>query len=512
MLRERLREKSYPVSNGIGVGVLSYNRVDSLRRLVSSIAARTDLRRTTVFISDDASTDPATRVYLDELATLGNLVVLRSDTRLGVAGNTNRLMRCLARFRTCLLLNDDVEVLQPGWEYFYERALSVGAIKHFCMRQPGVYGAKKGDVIDLAGMSMTRIGSAPHGAVMAYTNEVFERIGYFDERYGLYGMEHVDWSTRVSCAGLQPGGFYDLVGSDEYFTIHNERSAVEGRERLLMEARRVFDGSDMGRGYIAATGASAVPIMSCVIPCRDSERHGAISTVIAGVRAQRFPAIEMIVVEHDTARRLPASIGPVKHVLVQSYDRPFNKSLAFNAGAAEATAPYMLLHDADLILPSGYASHAYKHLLSADAGHLGKAVLYLTPDSSTAVNATGLVTDSADCERAVGYFEGGSLACRRATYWLVGGFNDDFWGYGVEDCEFYHRLAGNCAWREDRVFEFVHMWHGRSGGWHEEHRRNKALGEEIYRVPMQQRVSDRHQALRAAGYGSHLDAAIKGMI
>jgi len=512
LLRSNLKITQYPISNGIGIGVLSYNRQDSLRRLVESIRKFTDLRRTTVFISDDASTDAATKVYLDELAQAGDLVVLRNQIRLGVAGNTNRLMRCLARFQSCLLLNDDVEILKSGWDHVYARAMAACGIKHFCMRQPGVYGAKAGEQLTFNGISVTRVLDKPHGAIMSYTNEVFDKVGFFDERFGIYGMEHVDWSNRVHFNGIQPAGYYDLATSGEFFRIHSERSAVENRERHLSDARRIIEEVDPMRGYVEASPRSSVPIMTCVIPCRDTERHGAIATVIAGIKAQRFPALEVIVAEHDTRRRVPLDVGPIKHLLVPSNDRPFNKAKAFNSGVTMATTPYLMLHDADLILPASYTQAAYDLLQAHDAGHFGKTVVYLTPDCSTTVNASGLVESESNCERVVGYFEGGSLVCRRRTYWLVGGFHEDFWGYGVEDCEFYDRLSHNSNWREDRRWDFVHLWHGRSPGWDNEHKHNKVLGAQISNAPMEQRIQDRYAALRDGGYGDHLEAAIKGMI
>ncbi len=512
LLHENLKTHQYPISNNIGVGILSYNRGHSLQRLIESIKRNTNLNNTTVFISDDASTDTETCQYLDSLSLDGNFVILRNTQRLGVAGNTNRLLRCLARFNDCLLLNDDVEIIKDGWEYIYQKASSNSGIKHFCMRQLGVYGAKKGDNITFNNIAMTKVPDRPHGAILSYTNDVFDKVGYFDEQFGIYGMEHVDWSSRVSRTGIQPAGFYDLEVSSEYFMIHDEKSAVENREHLLDNAKKIFKNIDVMRGYIAPSPRSSVPIISCVIPCRNAERHGAIATVISGIKAQRFPAIEIIVVEHDTQRQLPIEVTQVNYLLVQSGGRPFNKSLAFNKGVALATAPYLLLHDADLILPGSYTKNAYDMLQVYDACHFGKSVMCLTKDASTTVNISRLVDDKNECERVVGYFEGGSLACRRGTYWLVGAFHEDFWGYGVEDCEFYDRLSNNSKWKEDRKFDFVHMWHGRSNGWMQDHQRNKDIGQKISSAPMAQRIKDRHSMLRNGEYRDIFDTAMKGMV
>jgi hypothetical protein len=101
---EVLRKENFPISNDIGIGILSYNRRASITRLVDSIRRHTDLTKTTVFVSDESS-DPSTKEYI---RSINDMVVVDNVERLGVAGNTNRLLRCLERFRFKILLNDDV--------------------------------------------------------------------------------------------------------------------------------------------------------------------------------------------------------------------------------------------------------------------------------------------------------------------------------------------------------------------------------------------------------------------
>lgn len=512
LLSSNLKTNCYPISNGIGVGILSYNRGGSLRRLVGSIRRYTDLRRTTIFVSDDGSADPDTRAYLVELSASPDFVVINNQHRLGVAGNTNRLMACLARFPHALLLNDDVEVTASGWDNFYSNAFGQGGFHHFCYREPGVYGAQVGQMMDIGLHRVNRVDERPHGAVMAYTNKLFRQIGFFDQGFGVYGMEHVDWSTRAGASGLQPAGFFDLHGSQHYFKIHPEPSAVADRQAHLAKGREYLATVDARRGYINSTAQAAVPTVSCVIPCRDAERSGAIPTVINGVRAQRFPAIEIILVEHDTQQRVPDSALVARRLLVQSNGRPFNKAKAFNAGVAAATHQHLILHDADMIVRGDYVSSASRLLQDYDGCHLGKTVIYLTPDATHVVNQSGVLDADASFERAVGYFEGGSLACRRSTYWKIGGFNEDFWGYGVEDCDFFERLSKNCRWTDNRTYDFVHMWHGRTSGWQDQHVHNKVLGAQIASNPMPNRIAQLHSMLVAAGYGHQLSQALNGQM
>ena len=81
LLRNNLEKNHFPVSNNVGVGIMSYNRVASLKRLINSIIRTTDLCRTTVFISDDASTNADMIEYLTQLAATPNFVIIRNKER-----------------------------------------------------------------------------------------------------------------------------------------------------------------------------------------------------------------------------------------------------------------------------------------------------------------------------------------------------------------------------------------------------------------------------------------------
>lgn len=499
-----LKVRNYPISNNIGVGILSYNRPASLYRLLESISRFTNLNRTTIFISDDNSTNPEIEELLSKIKQTNSVVVLDNKTRIGIAGNTNRLLRCLSRFRYGLLLNDDVEVLNHGWEQFYPDIMRQCGFHQFCFRQPGVYGAKDGTRVVHNGIGLSVVQERPHGAVLAFTNDLFSKIGYFDEAFGLYGMEHVDWSARAQHTGLQPIGFYDAAGSNKFFKLYAESSVVEDRQNLLNQSRKIFSTKDPKRGFVQATPISTVPVVTCVIPCRNSERHGGVETVINNIRAQRFPQIQMVVVEHDTKSVISKEVYPFQYRLVLSEGRPFNKSKAFNAGIALADNEKIILHDADIVVGGDYAATVSGILDNYEACHIGKHVLYVNRESTAQITQTGIIDDTVSCERIVGYFEGGSLGCRRNTYWRVGGFNEDFEGWGVEDCEFYQRLANNCLWLEDRNLDFFHLWHGRVQGWEHNHATNKELERGLSAKPMAVRINSQYEQLRRNGYAKYL--------
>lgn len=482
LLLKNLGDGGYPISNGVGVGILSYNRVNSLKRLINSIRDNTDLCRTTVFVSDDASTDPDTVDYLAELASDRKFVVLRNSKRLGVAGNSNRLLRCLARFDSFLLLNDDVEILMHGWDTFYRDAARRSGAHHFVFNQPGVYGSQPGVRDEIGGMVTSAVYERPHGAILFGTRQLVDEIGYFDESYGIYGFEHVDWSTKAYERGLQPRGFHDLLLSNRYFKTYAEISAVEDRTGHYRSARPKFESRTGARCEPSAD--SEVPAITYVVPFRDCGRTAAVATVLNNLRAQRFPVIDLVLVEQDDHTKVDlTAIGSATYMLV-SGEAQFNKSLAFNRGVAVVNTDAVVLHDADTLAPGWYTSRVYDATRDFDGCHLGGKVIYADSHSSADISHSGGVSAHTTFDRVVGYYEGGSLACKTSTYWAVGGFNEDFRGYGCEDCDFFYRLQHGSRLLDDRYVDLLHLWHGRSPGWESAHDANKELERNLRAMPV----------------------------
>lgn len=490
-LRDVISKLVIPVSDDVGVGILSYNRIGSICRLVESIRKFTDLKKTTVFISDE-STDEKVKAYL---STVKDMVILDNKERLGVAGNTNRLMRCLERFRYKILLNDDVEVLAPGWEYLYANAIDKTSIHHFCMRQIGVLKANgsEGKSDDINGIKIWTIKERPHGAVIAYDVTASKAVGYFDEQFGIYGMEHVDWSNRVGLSGIQKQGYHDVLGSDSYFKIHSDASKVEEKGRHLSEAKKKFDQAKDNRSriYVNPTARSEVKKVAFIVPFRGIDRGNAIGVVLHNIKAQKFPAIEIIMVEQDSGTHVHLKyFESVQYVLaILPPNTPFAKAYAFNVGVAKVTTDKIILHDGDMLVQDNYAQIMHDLLCKYDAVHIGKNVIYLNYDSTNYVAQHGKLDHHLVAEKMVGYYEGGSLGIRYNSYVDIGGFCEEFVGYGVEDCEFFNRVLHNTNFFNERSIDLLHMWHSRTSGWIEHHSRNKKIGDSLLHTPMQQRLS-----------------------
>lgn len=482
------------ISNNIGVGILSYNRPESLLRLLNSIEKHTNLLKTTVFVSDESNRyDSRMRNMMKEKPWV---VFMQHSQRLGIAGNANRLLRCLSRFKYKLLLNDDVEVVSKGWDSFYFDAMRRADMHHFCYRQHGVYGANAQTEhrASVNGVNIKTVQEKPHGAVMALDDVAFDTVGFFDESFGLYGMEHVDWSNRVSLSKIQMSGFHDVCGSNRFFKIHPESSSVENQERLrsLHNAKERLEWciNDVSRIKVDTSDKTNVDAISYIIPVRMSrDRNMAIKTVINNIKAQKYPHIEIILVEQDERRRIEELSCVRQLTETRESDKPFNKSMAFNVGVMGATHKKLILHDGDIIVPDSYTAKASALLNTFDSFHIGSNVLYLNQQSTQDATRNQEILSSYACERMVEYFEGGSLGCNKSAYLSIGGFCETFRGYGCEDCEFFSRLKDMTYMCDDRSENFVHLWHGRVGDWASDWKNNQRTQEELNKDPVQIRTN-----------------------
>jgi len=491
-----------PVSNEVGVGILSYNRIGSLRRLVESLRRHTDLTKTTVVISDE-STDARTRRYTEGLSGQ-EFAILHSDRRIGVAGNTNRLMQCLERFRYRIIMNDDVEVLRPGWEHHYVSAMKEHGYHHFCMRQSGVQGARATDGTrrKLGKHTIWTITEKPHGAVLVYDDEAGRTAGFFDERFGLYGMEHVDWSHRISMSGIQPPGYHDVVGSDMFLKICPDASAVGSEKSSELSRSRVLFKklrSDRNRIYVGRTTQSDVKGVSCIVPfrSRDQDNIPHVLAVMNNLRAQRHPLVEVIVVEQDGERRVEWSeTTGARHVLVGGPSE-FSKSTALNLGASISSHGHLVLHDADVLVHGNYLSTVVRTLNDHESAHVCGKVVYLTEESSNEVCLDNLSIGHSEITRTSSEFAGGSIGIRKEAYIRIGGLCEEFIGYGSEDKEFQDRLEQCTEMCRDGDTVLFHLFHVRMPGWQTVHgRRNEEILKRMREVPMKDRVASLCENLR----------------
>lgn len=119
-----------------------------------------------------------------------------------------------------------------------------------------------------------------------------------------------------------------------------------------------------------------------------------------------------------------------QHVLLP-YDGPFNKSWCMNVGARLAKSDWLCFIDADMLFGKEYFYYA-------DLWKRKTPVKFFV-GWDTIMKLPGKDEPVARLLRNTILTAGGVFWCRKDFYWEVGGMNENYFGYGGEDNDFWVR-------------------------------------------------------------------------
>ena len=236
------------------------------------------------------------------------------------------------------------------------------------------------------------------------------------------------------------------------------------------------------------------PKISVILPVGGSEYTLLFQCVLAAFFGQTCKNMEVIVVEHSDS---PAyeTLCPegVKYMFIsQKDDRQFNKALAINIGVLKSSAPYILIHDADIVPPGTYVESVLQRLNEGwDAVRAMRFLFCLErEDTEKFMRGNGAYLPKR-VPLVMQNFPGASTAVHKDTYFRIGGHDEDFLGWGGEDLEFYDRL------KTVRLFPGsyspgIHLWHTASEKKISGDRNNRLLTEKR-KLPPQPRIEILHK-------------------
>lgn len=205
------------------VAVLTYNRVAALTALLEGLNQHCAAYPLAIF--DDCSQEDMTAKVLtagklkrddQTLAkTLkaeewsdptGRASVFLGDLNLGVAGNANRALHWFNQrfsgYDHLCLLNDDLLVLGDFVKIYADGHQDLG-VGLFCFYHDDNI---KWELAQVPGKSgklwEVKILKQITGSLMSISRACLAQVGYFDPRFGKYGIEHCDYTHRARQAGL----------------------------------------------------------------------------------------------------------------------------------------------------------------------------------------------------------------------------------------------------------------------------------------------------------------------
>lgn len=182
--------------------MVTWNRLELTRRAIESLFEKTE-GDFTLHVVDNASTD-GTRDYLAEQAAKHtNMRVFWLRRNMGTAVAANMGWQALDA-DYYVKLDNDIEIFDPAWMQKLTRLLDanpeLGAVAHLCgdwAYEITPIRLSSGDILDSS--------ACCNGGCIMIPRSTHEKLGFWNEDYGLYGFEDLEYSERVVLAGMLCG-------------------------------------------------------------------------------------------------------------------------------------------------------------------------------------------------------------------------------------------------------------------------------------------------------------------
>jgi len=209
---------------------------------------------------------------------------------------------------------------------------------------------------------------------------------------------------------------------------------------------------------------SDAPDVSFVIGHRGMARLPHLLATLRGIAGQTDVAVECVVVEQSVEReietRIPSWVRYVHTPIREGYD--YNRAWTLNAGTSAARGRVVILHDNDILVPARYAAEA---LARVDEGwqllDLKRFTFYLGEAETQRWFASERATQP---QTVIQNLQGASIAAARDAYLAIGGFDEEFVGWGGEDNEFWERAQAGGKTYQFGYLPMLHLWHAPQKG------------------------------------------------
>lgn len=241
----------------VSIVIPTRDRAELLSVVLDGLLTRTEYGPLEIVIVDNDSIEPATHALFEHYAGEARVRVLHAAGPFNFSALSNAGAHA-ARGDVLLFLNNDVEVIEPGWLGELVSIASdpeVGAVGAKLLYPDGTLqhggvvlgaggiaghshlGLARDDPGYFARMVMLQQVSAVTGACLALRRAVFEEVGGFDERHLAVAFNDIDLCLRIGVAG------YRVIWTPHAQLTHHESKSrgsedtPEKRTRFQAEIR-----------------------------------------------------------------------------------------------------------------------------------------------------------------------------------------------------------------------------------------------------------------------------------
>lgn len=206
----------------VSIVIPNCDHVDELKTCIDSILNRSTYKNYEIIIAENNSKEKRTSTYYDSLTEKhDNIRVITWEGDFNYSAVNNYAVRNAANGEYILLLNNDTEVISPGWIeemlMFAQRGDvgAVGAMLYFpndTIQHAGIvlglggiaghayHKVRRGEVGHMGHLAYARDMSAVTAACMLVCREVWDEVGGMDEEFAI-ALNDVDFCMRLRKAG-----------------------------------------------------------------------------------------------------------------------------------------------------------------------------------------------------------------------------------------------------------------------------------------------------------------------
>jgi len=181
----------------VGIGITTRNRPEVLDYTLSQFVKYRD-RNQDIVVFDDFSDN---RQRVDAVCEKYGIDFMYHSERLGIAKSKNELIKEFVDHEGMILFDDDCFPTADGWYEHFLRAHKNHKQHHMIYaREPQIMLAQRFRYAD------SWMGCL--GVCVWLSKYAIQKVGGWDPRFGIYGVEHHELTGRCRRAGLSPLGHY----------------------------------------------------------------------------------------------------------------------------------------------------------------------------------------------------------------------------------------------------------------------------------------------------------------